>query len=208
MGNEHVELHVDPLCPWCWLTATWLFEVEAVRPIEIATRLFSLAEVNRANTSHRAAHEAGENALRVMAAARRAGGEAAARAVYREMGDATHERGEGLGDTTLRAALTAAGLDPGLADEALADDSTRAEVLAEHTAAVERGIFGVPALSVDGGPAFFGPIIEKRITGEAAGRLWDVVAPALTETALFEIKRTRTGKPQVGRLRESVGATP
>jgi hypothetical protein len=79
-------------------------------------------------------------------------------------------------------------------------------VLGEHTAAVERGIFGVPTLSVDGGPAFFGPIVEKRITGEAAGRLWDVVAPALSETALFEIKRTRTGKPQVGRLRESLGA--
>jgi len=47
MIEQHVELHVDPACPWCWLTALWLFEAERVRPFAVATKVFSLAEVNR-----------------------------------------------------------------------------------------------------------------------------------------------------------------
>ncbi len=206
MSNRQVELHVDPLCPWCWLTALWLFEVEQVRPITITTKLFSLAEVNRAGEEHRAALLAGEDALRVMAAARHAGRERAIRAVYRELGEANHERGEELGVGALRAAVAAAGLDSALVDRALAEESTRTEVLTEHAAAVERGAFGVPTLSVAGGVAFFGPIIEKRITGEDAGRIWDVVAPILSEPAVFELKRTRTGHPQVGRRREAAAS--
>ena len=113
-GNQHVEIHVDPLCPWCWLTALWLFEVERVRPITITTRLFSLAEVNRGRPRHRDALEAAEHALRVMVAARRAGGEPAIRAVYRELGEAHHERDEPLGDPRRCAPRSsAAGLDAG-----------------------------------------------------------------------------------------------
>jgi predicted DsbA family dithiol-disulfide isomerase len=209
MSNQQVELHVDPLCPWCWLTALWLFEVERVRPITITTKLFSLAEVNRAHAeaAHLGALEAGERALRVMMAARRARGEQGIRAVYRALGEANHERGEDLGDiATLRAAVSAAGLEAGLADEALSDESTRSELVAEHTALVERGAFGVPTLSVDGGAAFFGPIIGSRITGEDAGALWDKVAPMLTEPLLFELKRNRTGHPEVGRQRDRAAA--
>ncbi len=209
MSNQQVELHVDPLCPWCWLTALWLFEVERVRPITITTKLFSLAEVNRAHAeaAHLDALDAGERALRVMVATRRAGGEQAIRGVYRALGEAAHERGEDLGDSaTLRAAVRAAGLAEGLADEALADEGTRTELVAEHAAAVGRGAFGVPTLSVDGSAAFFGPIVGTRITGEDAGALWDKVAPVLTEPLLFELKRNRTGHPEVGRHRPKAAA--
>jgi predicted DsbA family dithiol-disulfide isomerase len=200
MGNQQVEIHVDVACPWCWLTSLWLFEVERVRPISITTRVFSLREVNK---EHRDALEAAENALRVLVAARRLGGEQAIRATYRELGEAHHEGGESLGElATLRAALVAAGLDGALADHALADGSTLSEVLAEHAAAVDRGAFGVPTLSVDGSAPFFGPIVDRRITGEDAGRLWDMVAPVLAEPGLFELKRNRTSQPDVGRRPE------
>jgi predicted DsbA family dithiol-disulfide isomerase len=208
MSNQQVDIHVDPACPWCWLTALWLFEVEQVRPITITTRLFSLAEVNRADDGSK--HEgllAAERALRVMVAARRAGGEPAMRRVYRELGEANHERGEALGAIeTLRAAVEAAGLDAGVADEALADPSTLTELVAEHAAVVERGAFGVPTLSVDGSAPFFGPILDTRITGEAAGELWDIVAPVLTDPRMFELKRNRTRQPDVGRHRDKVAA--
>ncbi len=203
MSNRSVELLVDPACPWCWLTALWLFEAERVRPLTITTKVFSLAEVNRGKDDKRDSHNAGERALRVLVAARRAGGEKAIRAVYREVGEARHERDEPLGEIeTLRAAVTAAGLDAGLADEALADESTMTEVLGEHAAAVERGAFGVPTLSVDASAAFFGPIIDTRITGEEAGTLWDLVAPVLAHPRVFELKRTRTGHADVGSYRK------
>ena len=151
-----------------------------------------------------------ENALRVLVAARRLGGEQAIRAMYRELGEAHHERGEPLGEhATLRGALV--GRRPRRRRSRptpLADDSTLTEVLAEHAAAVERGAFGVPTLSVDGSAPFFGPIVDRRITGEEAGRLWDIVAPVLAEPALFELKRNRTGRPDVGRHREPAAAAP
>ncbi len=209
MSNQEVEIHVDPLCPWCWLTALWLFEVERVRPITITTKLFSLAEINRAHAKaeHAAALNAGEDAMRVMVAARRAGGEKAVRATYLALGEANHERSEDLGGIeVLRAAVSSAGLQAGLADEALADPNTLDELLAEHGAAVERGAFGVPTLSIDGSAAFFGPIVDTRITGEEAGELWDKVAPVLVEPRLFELKRTRTGHAEVGRHRNRVEA--
>jgi predicted DsbA family dithiol-disulfide isomerase len=207
MSNQRVELHVDAICPWCWLTAVWLFEVEQVRAITISTKVFSLAEVHKEHRDRRGALDDAENALRVLVAARRSGGEQAIRTTYCELGEAHHERGEPLGDiATLRAALITAGLDGDLAEEALADGSTLTEVLAEHAAVVERGAFGVPTLSIDGSAPFFGPIIDKRITGEEAGRLWDVVAPVLAEPGLFELKRNRTGQPETGRNREKATA--
>lgn len=203
MSNRSVELHVDPACPWCWLTALWLFEAERVRPLTITTKVFSLAEVNRGKDDKRDRHNAGERALRVLVAARRAGGEKAIRGVYRQVGEARHERDEPLGEIeTLRSAVTAAGLEADLADEALADESTMTEVLGEHAAAVERGAFGVPTLSLDSSAPFFGPIIDTRITGEEAGTLWDLVAPVLAHPRVFELKRTRTGHADVGSYRK------
>ena len=143
----------------------------------------------------------------MLVAARRVGGEQAIRAVYRELGEAHHERDQPLGEpATLSAALRAAGLDPELAETALADETTLTEVLAEHAAVVERGAFGVPTLVVDGSDPYFGPIVDRRVAGEEAGRLWDVVAPLLTEPLVFELKRNRTRQPDIGRLRQKAAA--
>jgi len=197
-----VELFVDPACPWAWLTSRWLAEVERVRPVRVTTRLFDLAEVNRGKEEGRIkeAHEAGERALRCLVQARRAGGHDTMARVYAALGEAYQERSRPLGELdTLRNALSDVGLDAQLADKALADTSTLDELLAEHREAVERGAFGVPTLSVDRGPAFFGPIVDIRIGGEDAGELWDRVSWLLGNDHLFEVKRERTGRAQVGR---------
>lgn len=206
MSNMTVDLHVDPLCPWCWLTALWLYEAEMVRPFTVRTRVFSLAEVNRDDVDHRTTLESGERALRLLVAARRIGGERMARSLYLHVGEARHERGEHLDDAVLTAAATEAGLADNALEEAVADPSTAAELAAEHAEICERGAFGVPTLSVDGNAPFFGPIIDERITGEAAGELWDAVAPLLINPRVFELKRPRTGRPAVGRHRVTAGA--
>jgi predicted DsbA family dithiol-disulfide isomerase len=208
MNEQVVEMYVDPLCPWAWLTSRWLLEAERTRPLTVVTKLFSLAEVNRDKPEYAKYLEPGERALRVLVAVRRAGGEAAIRTVFTELGEARHERDEPLGDdATLRAAVTAAGLDASLVASALSDAGIQAEVVAEYNAAVERGVFGVPTLSIDGSPAYFGPIIDRRITGEEAGRLWDIVSPLMLHPYVFELKRTRTSDPDVGRTRARLLST-
>ncbi|HEY7928209.1 MAG: DsbA family protein [Candidatus Dormibacteria bacterium] len=209
MTAQIVEMYIDPLCPWAWLTSRWLLEAERVRPFTLVTKVFSLAEVNREHKQHLEHLDAMSRPLRVLVAARRAGGEAAIRAVYTEMGEAHHERDQPLGDdATLRAAVVAAGLDAALVTSALSDEDVQAEVLAEHAAVVERGAFGVPTLSVDGSPAYFGPIVDRRITGAEAGRLWDIALPLLLHANVFELKRTRTSAPDIGRnrIRQEAGA--
>jgi predicted DsbA family dithiol-disulfide isomerase len=204
-------LYIDPACPWAWLTSRWLVEVETVRPVRVTTRLFVLAEINRdseRDERHLRFHRASETAMRVMVAARRAGGDAALARVYTELGEAHHERGEPLdGEGVLRAALVSAGLDPALVDAAAADPSTREEMLAEHRAVAARGAFGVPTLVLGDAPPSFGPCIDARITGEAAGELWDRVSWLLTAEHFYELKRERTQRPGIGRFQVTAGAT-
>jgi len=206
-----LSLHIDPACPWAWLTSRWLVEVEKVRPIRVTTRLFVLAQINQdkdPDERHLRFHRASETAMRVMVAARRAGGDAALARVYTELGEAHHEHGEPLDDdAVLRRALVAAGLDPALVDTAAADPSTNEEMLAEHRAIAARGAFGVPTLVLGNAPPTFGPCVDARITGEAAGELWDRVSWLLTAEHFYELKRERTQRPGIGRYQAGAGAT-
>jgi predicted DsbA family dithiol-disulfide isomerase len=206
-----VYLHIDPACPWAWLTSRWIAEVATVRPVRVVTRLFDLAEINREKdaTDQRAAlsHTAGERALRVLVAVRREHGDEGLARAYTEIGEAHHERGEPLGELgTLRAAMTAAGFDPDIADRALSDDSTFTDLITEHREACNRGAFGVPAICFDEGPAVFGPVVDRRVLGEEAGELWDHVAWLIRRGFFFELKRERTSKAQIGRNRMRTAA--
>lgn len=205
-----VTLHVDPCCPWAWLTSRWLAEVEKVRPVRVVTRLLDLAETNRGREEgrQRATHEAGERASRVLVQARREGGDAALARLYTEVGEAYQERAETLDDpAVLRACATAAGLDPGLVDRALEDPGTLGELLAEHRAAAGAGGFGAPTLVLDGAPPIFGPIVDVRIAGEEAGELWDHALWMIRRGHFFELKRERTGRARVGRYAAAGAAT-
>lgn len=204
-------LHVDPACPWAWLTSRWLAEVERVRPVRVVTRLFDLAEINRdadrEDERMQRSHTAGEQALRVLVAAGRAGGDAAVARAYTEIGEAYHERAEPLGElATLRGAVQRAGLPAELADSALDDETTMTELLEMHRAACDRGAFGVPAICFDGGPATFGPVVDRRVRAEEAGELWDHVSWLMRRGFFFELKRERTGKADIGRYRAQTAA--
>lgn len=199
-----VTIHVDPACPWAWLTSRWLAEVEKVRPVRVTTKLFSLAEVNREQHPEEPrsdAHSAGETAMRVLVQARLVGDDAALARLYTEIGEAHHERGEALGDHgVLRACAASAGLDPDIVDAALDDDDTLAAVYAEHRSAAAAGAFGVPTLILDGAAPMFGPCLDTRITGEEAGEVWDHVAWLIRSPHFAELKRNR-GKAGVGQNR-------
>ena len=101
-------LHIDPACPWAWLTSRWLVEVEKVRPIRVTTRLFVLAEINREtepDARRLRFHRASETAMRIMITARRTGDNTALTHIFTELGDAHHEHGAPLDDDAVAAAL-------------------------------------------------------------------------------------------------------
>jgi hypothetical protein len=174
-------------------------QVRRVRPVEVRWRFFSLEEVNKGDDKT-VDWEKGRSApvLRLLALARRQHGEDAVDRLYDVLGQARFVRDEKLDDpAAVEAALEAAGLDRGLRATALADETTREEVLAEHRAVVEgRGAFGVPHLVLENGqgPDMFGPVIDPVPEGEAAGELWDRLVWLMRQPGFFEVKRSRKAR--------------
>ena len=92
----------------------------------------------------------------------------------------------------VKAALRRAG--PGLRvlAEAIGDQSTSDDVLADHRRAVDLGVFGVLTLVIDGADAVYGPVTAPAPTGRAAGRLWDLVAAWAEFPHLYELQRPKS----------------
>lgn len=190
-----INFHFDPLCPLAWRTALWVREARKERPIDVNWRLFSLEVVNRKEGATPNFQADGSWAAeRTLALARRQGGNDAMERLYVALGDAAHGHKESLKDlNVLRAAAEKADLNPGLVDEALADESTIHDVLADHEEAVSRyHAFGVPTIAFEeSNVGFYGPIINTVPQGEEAAELWDYTAWALRQPNLFELKRDR-----------------
>ncbi|GAA3103601.1 MULTISPECIES: disulfide bond formation protein DsbA [Nonomuraea] len=198
-----VDLWFDPACPFAWITSRWLLEVEKVRPIEPRWRQMSLYFLNEdkdvpADYLERAAK--GMGSVRVVAAAAAKHGEQVIGPLYTALGTRLHNEGLGKESERLRevieGALDEVGLDRSLADEMRSEDYDPA-IRASH----EEGIglvgeeVGTPIIRV-GQNAFFGPVITKIIRGEDAGKLWDGVLMVTQYHDFFELKRTRTKRPQ------------
>ncbi|MGP3915703.1 mycothiol-dependent nitroreductase Rv2466c family protein [Nonomuraea sp. 10N515B] len=197
-----VDLWFDPACPFAWVTSRWLLEVEQVRPIEPRFRFMSLHFLNEDKDvpeDYKARAAKAMGSIRVAAAAAAKHGEEYVGQLYTELGTRLHNQGMSKQPERLReineAALDAVGLDKNLAD-AMESEEWDETIRASH----DEGItlvgqeVGTPIIRV-GANAFFGPVITKIIRGEDAGRLWDGVLAVTEFDDFFELKRTRTRRP-------------
>ncbi|MEV5897922.1 mycothiol-dependent nitroreductase Rv2466c family protein [Nonomuraea fuscirosea] len=198
-----VDLWFDPSCPFAWVTSRWLLEVEKVRPIQPRWRQMSLYFLNEekdvpADYLERAARAMGS--VRVIAAAAAKHGEHVIGQLYTGLGTRLHNQGLSKEPERLRevieGALDDAGLERSLA-EAMHSEEYDATIRASH----DEGIglvgqeVGTPVIRV-GDNAFFGPVITKILRGDDAGKLWDGVLAVTQFDDFFELKRTRTKRPQ------------
>lgn len=194
--NKEVTFYFDPVCPWAWRASLWIREVAKVRPITLRWQFLSLSAVNAGKDSLKDTHSMSESGFRLMALARRSGGEEAVDKLYLALGEARHDRKEDISTKeTLEAALAEAGLDKSLLTEALEDNSTFDEVEKSHARAIELKGFGVPTLVLKEGdresPAMFGPVISQVPQGEEAGQLWDRIEWLMWQPDFYELKRGR-----------------
>lgn len=195
-AQKEVTFYFDPICPWAWRTSLWMREVAKVRPISLRWKFLSLSAVNAGKDSLKDTHSQSENSFRLMALARRSGGEEAVDKLYLALGKARHERKEDLSsEDTLLAALAEAGLDRSLLSQALDDSTTMDEVQQSHSEVVGLKGFGVPTMVIQDSdqksPAMFGPVLTQVPAGEAAGELWDRVEWMMWQPEFFELKRSR-----------------
>ena len=194
-----VDFWFDPTCPWAWLTSRWIVEVSRHRPLEPRWHLMSLTVLNegRAGLPERWHRDLALRLepVRVCAAAEETYGPGVLGRLYTELGTRFHLEKAPKERATYAAALTAAGLDPALADAAGSDAFDGAVRASHHDGIARVGTdVGTPVLAV-GDVAFFGPVVTPTPRGEAAVRLWDGVLAVAGTDGFFELKRTRTRDP-------------
>ena len=196
--TDRVDLWVDPLCPWAWLTSRWLLEASTVRDLEVAFHVMSLSVLNEGRdlpADYRAFLDDGWGPVRVLIAAEQRHGPGVVEPLYSAMGTRIHPGGEKDRAAVVAAALADVGLEADLA-EAAATTGFDEALRASHAAGMEPVGYevGTPVIHV-AGQAIFGPVVTPAPKGEAAGRLLDGVLAVMATPGFYELKRSRTLSP-------------
>lgn len=193
----HVDIWVDPSCPWAWQTARWLRDLRDQGLVEPRWRLYSL-ELNATyqdNLSFDEATATYGDALISLALVRREGGADAFERLYVAIGERLHDRKEPMSPALMRDAAAAAGL-PDVPARAQAHPDLAYEIVAEFQAGRDASVFGVPTLEVDGAPPVYGPILPLAPKGDEALDWWEHVRWLASRSDFFELKRwPRTSRP-------------
>jgi hypothetical protein len=214
---EAVTFWFDPQCGWSWLASRWVTEVARYRPIEITWRPLGLAFLRAPSPDTSAGwqrlHQLSKRFVRTAAAVLDHAGDAALGRYYTALGERIHGpdglfapvRSAAAEELTAvrTAALEVAGLavlaalaETGLPDRlvtAMDDDRwdgpLRAAVTRLPGGRYRSKPIGVPAISVEGGAAMFGPVVGELLAGERAVRVWDAFRVLARDDAFFELHR-------------------
>jgi hypothetical protein len=214
-GRADVHFYFDPVCPFAWMTSTWVRLVQARRDYSVDWRFISLRLVNAAvdydaqfPPDYEAGHTAGLRLLRVAARTRDQLGREAVGTLYEALGRRIFDSPPDPEDTAARRGtrlflepvLMGAGLPVELAD-ALDDASLDAVVQAEtdEALALTGRDVGTPIIHFrpPDGAAFFGPVISRLPSEEDAVRLWDHVVGLAAFPGFAELKRSLRELPQL-----------
>jgi 2-hydroxychromene-2-carboxylate isomerase len=199
-----VEFWFDPACPFCWMTSRWITALAPERDLQIEWRPISLLFKN--NTPPDSPWYEGakrtRDLLRVVESVRAAGHGDRVAELYTRFGTKIHH--EGQLHFEVAPVLADLGLDASHAD-ALDDEQFDAAIRSsmEDALALVGNDVGTPIIAIHGeaGRAgLFGPVITEMPKGAAAVRLWDGVVAMAETNGFFELKRTRTGTPDMSTI--------
>jgi hypothetical protein len=197
-----VRFWVDPICPWCWVTARWAQTIAPQRDLRLVWEPISLFFKNDPAPDSRFYEPVhwSRGLLRVMEAVRAADGDEPLGELYTEYGRRIHHDQSRLWDPA--EALEAVGLDPALSKAA--GDETWDGPLRER---MDAGLalvgpdVGTPIIAFEHEGrtvGCFGPVISRVPPGADATRLWDAFVSLATMEEFWEMKRTRTSSPEFG----------
>lgn len=186
------------------MTARWVVDgVAAERDLRVVWQPISLLVKNRPDEGtpgHQAA-TVGHRCLRIMEAIRVRHGDDAVQRWYWQCATRIHHDGERPVD--LDRALDSAGFEPDLA-AAADDDGFDDEIMRRMNdgLALVGDDVGTPIIAVrspDGRRhGVFGPVITRVPDRVTSARLWDAMEVLMTTDGFWELKRTRSERPEFG----------
>jgi protein-disulfide isomerase-like protein with CxxC motif len=197
--TQHVDLWVDPLCPWAWITSRWLLEARTVRDVDVAFHIMSLSVLNEGRDElsdrYKELLAKGWGPVRVLIAAEERHGNEVVEPLYSAMGTRHHVQGAKDWDEVIVRSLEDVGLEADLALAASSADYDEVLRKSHHEGMDPVGYeVGTPVIHI-GDVAIFGPVVTPAPKGEAAGKLLDGVILVASTPGFYELKRTRTQDP-------------
>lgn len=197
-----IELYLDPICPFAWVTSRWLLAAAATTGRDVTLRQMSLAVLNddrEMSPAQQAKMSRSHRIGRVFAAAVATGDPGALAGLYDALGAQIHTGERELTDGVVNEALASCGADPALAD-ALDDPSWDDAVRTSHQRSQELlgGAGGSPILVVDD-VAFFGPVLTSLPDPDAGTALLDAVVTAASTPGFAVLQRPYQGPPSMAR---------
>ena len=193
-----VDVYVDPMCPFAWITSRWALEVAQLRQVDLTFKLMSLYLLNKdrdIDDDYRARIERSRGIGRVAAAVQTDHGPEAFSAFYTAAGTRIHDQRNKAFDAVAAEALAEVGLPAALAEAATSTDYDAALAASHHAGMEPVGDdVGTPTLHVDG-VAFFGPVLTRIPRGEEAVSLFDATVALARYPYFYELKRSRTTDP-------------
>ncbi|WP_336250186.1 DsbA family protein [Stomatohabitans albus] len=209
MSNADVRVYVDPECPFCWMTSTWLCKVVApARQLNVEMRPISLWMRNEGrdlDPGYMAEKLPSLKLLRVLMALEESGGNTAFQAGYFELGRSNFNPDESVrtkpSTVDVAAMLRAIGADESLAsarEDETYDDKIRLGT--NEAEAIAGNDVGTPIIAIPRGDAwvgFFGPVITQIPETDNALALWDALQAMMSQDGFFELKRGRDQRPHL-----------
>ncbi len=192
-----LDVWIDPICPWSWLTSRWITEIAPHRDVHVCWRPMSLMLRLRLpmDSPHygRASHAL--SLLRILELVRVREGDDAAGRLYAEYGKYLHDEEHSVMDPV--AALERAGLNPSYSQasfEERLDASIRAHMAEGQALAGADASLPLLAFTTKEGVrvGFSGPVLNRRLPLDDALNLWDGFILTTSVNGFWEIRRSRT----------------
>ena len=187
------------------MTARWVVdEVQPERDLEVTWEPISLLLKNDPDpTSDRyPVYKRTHDLLRVLESVRATDGNDGVFALYWEFGRRIHHDRELMGFPVVDA-LSSAGLD-GSHSEAYDDQAWDDEIRTRMDAGLELAgdDIGTPIIAFDNAAGvrvgIFGPVITRVPASDLSLQLWDGLTAVMAVPGFWELKRTRTERPEFG----------